>query len=133
MTENNRKGFRVPRKTAVLNFEGGEFAGAEVKCAFDVSLETYLMYQALANSPDTDSLRKIFQSFGKDILLEWNLEDDDGGLIPADGDSLMDLPATFSTALVNRWLEALANPPVPLDEPSPDGDTSEEAQTETAT
>ncbi len=131
VTKAKAKGFRVPKRTAVLDFEGTDFDGAEAKCLFDVPLQVVFDFQRLIGSNDPDSQEQVVRKFGDGILTEWNLLDDEDQPYPATGDGMMALGAEFAVSIVQAWLDAVQAPSGKSEAPSPNGDTSEGAQTKT--
>lgn len=121
-------GFKVPRRTAVLVFDG-DYEGAEIYCRLDVNTETFFAISRLQNDAaegdDESKIRAALGFFVDHIATGWNLEDDDGVEMPLTADSLMTLPANLSLAIIPKWKEAAAGVSAPLDETSPNGDTSE--------
>lgn len=116
VVEMERKRVKVPRRRAVLAFEG-EYDGIEVTCLLDVPLRTFFEFQRMAEDIETS-----FQEFGDRVLIEWNLEGDDGESLPATGDGFKELPPQFANLILTKWLEAVAQPaPLPSSElPSTD-------------
>lgn len=125
-------GFKVPRRTATLQFEGA-YEGAEIYCRLDASTETYLaitrMQRDAEAADNEDNLRLVLAFFVEHIATGWNLEDDDGTAIPLTIEALMQLPANLSLAIIPAWKEAATGVPAPLGEPSTNGNTSPVEQT----
>lgn len=119
-TTKARKGFRVPRREALVEFEEGhEYHGAEVRLRLDVPMGLVFEFQRLGSDGEA-ALRR----FGDQILLGWNLEDDDGEPVPATADGLLTQPFGFANTLMTRWAEAVTGVPGPLGVPSSNGATS---------
>lgn len=118
-------GFRVPRRSAVIEFEGTDYDGASIKCALDVSLDMLLWFQKRQGTEDADQLREAFLRFGDEIVTSWNLLGDGDEPLPATGEGFLGLPPAFGMLILNKWTEAVAAVPAPLVEPSRDGSTSE--------
>ena len=118
------KGYRLPQRTAVLDFEGTPYDGARVRCRLSVSLRTLLDLQGLAESRDAAELRVGFMRFGAEVLLGWNLEYPDGAPIPAGAEGMLDLDQEFAQELMTRWVQVVSQPPAPLGGPSGNGATS---------
>jgi len=125
--------FSVPRKTCVLVLTG-DYEGAEARCRLDVGMGTYLTFQRLADSQEPDKLEEACRRFGDDVLVEWNLEDDDGRVVPATGDGFLAIPPELAVAMIRAWSEAMAGLPAPLGEGSPSSaeDSPEPSMTESA-
>lgn len=119
-------GYKVKKRTAVIKFAvDTDFAGAELKCLFDVPLKKLFELQTLAEAGKAE---ESFQRFGDDILIEWNVEDDDGNPVPATGEGLLCQPAPFANAILSKWLEAVQEPDRPFGLPPSDGSTSAEPE-----
>ena len=113
------KGFRLPEKTARFLFEESEFTGAEVVARLTVPIGLLLEVQELAQSGNLG----VYNRFGEAILQNWNLEDRKGNPLPANGEGMAQVTTEFANELIKQWLEAVANPPGPLAEPSTNGST----------
>jgi hypothetical protein len=57
-------------------------------------------------------------------MVSWNREDEDGTPLPATEDSLLDEEPKLIFAIVNKWTEAIAGVPAPLDDGSDSGEIS---------
>ena len=103
-------GYQLPKQIIVLDFKGTDWEGAEVKLRRSISLDTYLFYQALDTTKmdeDAQLLKGALIRFGDELLDSWNLHDDNGDPIPADGDHLIALGDTrFSLTLLLEWRNA---------------------------
>ena len=72
-------GFKLERRTAKITFpDNHEYAGLEMECKLDVDLQTFLEIQSMAESATPDGNAGVYTKFGEDILVNWNLEDEDG-------------------------------------------------------
>ncbi len=119
-------GFKNPRRTARLIFDKDSgYEGAEVVCAFDVSLGMYFDFSQ-AGSNDMAAQSEAFVRFGDELLVERNLEHDAGSPIPSTGAGLLLVSAPFVMKMISKWQEAIQDVPAPLEEPSRNGATSEE-------
>lgn len=116
-------GFKVPKRTALLVFEG-EYAGAEVRCRLDVPISLYLDYMGM-DASSRDSIQAGYGRWGEEVLIEWNLEDDDGQPLPATGGGFLSLPPRLAGLIVQHWLESAAEVPAPLGGTSTNGVSSE--------
>ena len=130
-------GFKVPRKTARLVFEGEEFEGCEIVVALDITFEAQLHMQELRGSDDEDAgpdaQRAILTLFAESALVSWNLEDDGGKPIDVTTEAFLQLPGWFGMLVLNGWGDAIktaSEVSAPLDKPSKNGSSSEE-QSET--
>ena len=116
------KPFRIPKREAVLIFEG-DYEGAEVRCALNLPLGQFLELQGLAIQ---GSRQDIFEQFGRTALLSWNLETEAGDAIPADSEGMKLIPAELGDLIVVEWIKAVSQPAAPLSARSANGATSEE-------
>lgn len=102
------KGFRPPKRTATLTFEEGhDYHGAEVSVRLDVPMSVVFEFDSLSPA---DGMRR----FGDEILIDWNIEDDDGNPVPATADGLLSQSSDFGLALLDAWKESAAGVPTPL-------------------
>ncbi len=137
------EGFKVPRKTARLQFEGDEFEGCEIVCALDLTLEATQHMEALQKAampttegeeaPSPEELRERFQLmltfFTENCILSWNLEDAEGVALPRSAETFLQFPGWFAVLVMNGYAEAVkkvSEVPGPLDVTSKNGSTSEE-------
>ncbi len=123
-------GFREPRRTALITFEGTQWDTAEVRCRIDVPVRVILEYQRAAD--DEADVAALFRSFGDDILVEWNVEDDAGAPVPATGDGFLSRSAEFAMAIMQGWAKAAAGVSAPLAGGSPSGGSPAEESVLTA-
>lgn len=114
-------GFRVPRRTALITFEGTDYDGAEIECRLDVPLGMFFDFGRGLSAADSEAL---FRRWGSEVLIAWNLEDDNGAPLPADEDGILMLPAAMVTMILNKWTETVAGVPAPLGGPSNGGGPS---------
>ena len=119
------KGFKIPRRTVGMTFTG-DYEGAEIEAQLDVSIGMFLDIQELVSG---DKALEVFGAFGDSALISWNLLDDDGNPLPANGDGMRALPTAMGNLIIEQWMEAVANTPAPLGRPSRNGNTSEGAST----
>ena len=87
-------GYRVPRRELELTFEGTDFDGAVIRCRLDISLETLFEFERIAGA-DVESARAVYEKFADEVLVSWNLEQDDGTPVPASAAGLMAQPPVF--------------------------------------
>ena len=118
------KRFRLPMRDAKIIFEEGTtFAGAVVKCRLDVEIGMVTDIQDLI---EANKHAHAYEVFGDGVLIEWNLEDQKGNAIPANGKGIKRTTAGFAEALMSHWMEAVTQVDTPLEQPSRNGNTSEE-------
>lgn len=121
-------GFKVPRRTIRLIFEGDEYDGCEVVCGSDVSFEALGFFQTLDESATSDP--EALRIFADSFLISWNIEGADGEIMPCDGEHFLKLPYWFAFKIMEAWKKAMteeAEVPAPLGKPSRNGGTSRAA------
>ena len=123
-----RKGFRLPEKTARITFEGTDYDGAEIQLRLSVTFAQFIALRESAQGEDQEVMARLF---GQNVLMDWNLEDDAGQPIPANGEGMLEIPLSLAMLLVQHWVEAVSGVPAPLEPPS--GDFSTLAAASTAT
>ena len=116
----DKKGYRPATRTALLEFTGTEYAGAWVRCRLSLPLKKVLELQGFQ---ETD-IRAAIELFGRDILMEWNLEGEDGQPLPATVEGLLEMDMAFVQCVIEQWVSAVAQPPTPLAVPSGNGSMS---------
>ena len=122
--------FRLPMRDAKIIFEEGTtFAGAIVKCRLDVEIGMVTDIQDLI---EAGRHAHAYEVFGDGILIDWNLEDQKGNALPANGKGMKKVTSQFAEALMSEWMEALTQVDIPLGQQSRNGSTSEELSGVTA-
>ncbi len=121
-----RKGFRIPDQTAHLTFSGTDYDGAEIWVRLNVSFRHYI---SLREAAEGDDQAKMAALFGGDVLMDWNLEDDAGQPIPANGEGMLEIPLSLAMLVVQHWVEAVSGVSSPLPEKSEDISTLAAAST----
>lgn len=109
------------RRTARIIFEEDSILpGGEVVMNLDVDMDVLMEFCRMDESdPEQESI--ALQRLAG-LILEWNVEDDDGAEIPLNEDALFKTPPAFSMLLLRKWMEAVVEVPAPLDRRSGDGD-----------
>jgi hypothetical protein len=125
-------GWEVPRRTARIVFEDGEYDGAIVKTALDGSLNVYLDYVQLTEKNSPAEVAEAVRRFGDELLIEWNVKVN-GHPIEPTGEGMCQIPMPFAILILQTWMKAMAEPSGPLEESTSDGGTSAEGKTETET
>lgn len=123
-------GFRIPKRTALIVFEEGhDYHGAEVRCSLDVPMRTLFAFRSMrgesAETISAEAIAESYKMFAEQILVDWNVEDDDGNPVPCTIDAFLDMPMPFLTAVTAKWSEAVTGVPKASGEPSPNGSMSE--------
>ena len=124
-------GFRLPKKTARIKFEGTDYDGAEAEVSLSLSIEQMFHVHDLISGGD---IVEGFRNFGEIVLISWNLEDDNGDPIPPTSEGFMSTPdRIFLNIIIDHWVQAMKGVPVPLESQSQGGSTSEAEPTPAAT
>jgi hypothetical protein len=98
----------VPQRELTIDLTG-DFAGAQVVCKLDVSIQTFLDLQQMSTSEE--SIIKSYNKFGEEILLSWNFTNSDGTDLPATGEGMLELPPAVAIGILGAWTrEASGNP-----------------------
>lgn len=127
MAKGYRPSARKNRRTAAIAFAPGhEFHGAEATVALTASLDFVLSIEGM-DGESSERKRALMLSFGDSVLVDWNVEDEDGP-VPANGEGFLAQDMDFAVALMRAWSDAMVNPPAPLSLPSnerePSGDST---------
>ncbi|ANS03207.1 hypothetical protein [uncultured Mediterranean phage uvDeep-CGR2-KM18-C74] len=98
--------FIVQRRDCVLSFpEDSEFHGAEIRAKLDVDIGTFLELQKMSENAGSEQTSEGFRRFGDEIVLEWNLADEDARPVPSNGEGFLTLPPNICTAIIAAWAE----------------------------
>ena len=123
------QGFKVPRKTALIQFEGEEFEGCEVRVRLDVTIGQQQHMETLKD--DTAGNQEELLRFFSEVCIEsWNLLSEDDQPIPPSVEAFMALPGWFGLAIMTGWGRAVdkaVSVTDPLEATSNDGKSLEEA------
>ena len=123
-------GYKIPaRRTDKVTF-GPPWEGAEFEILLDASIG---VLEKFDKSKDTDDSSEIFKLFVEEILVSWNLEDDNGDPIPCDVDGLKTLPMSLVTAIIEEYQRHQTEVPENLGERSISGNGSGTQLAEMAT
>ena len=116
-----KRGFTLTRREIVLRFaDDSQLDGLEVTAKLDVSLSRFLEFQSAigndgAEDPGTEGLRDAFTLFATEILLGWNLQDDEGRPIEPSVAACFDLPPSACSSIMTEWSAAVSEPdPLPV-------------------
>tara|TARA_R110002020_G_scaffold463716_1_gene683928 strand:- start:985 stop:1341 length:357 start_codon:yes stop_codon:yes gene_type:complete len=101
------KPFILERRKAKLVFTDTEYEGLEIMAKLDVSVSVFLELQALARTEEPAELKAAFKKFGDEILLSWNMEDENGDSIKANSEGFLSLPPVVATEILKAWSEAV--------------------------
>lgn len=125
-------GFQPPRKTYVLDFEGTELDGLEVKARsapLGMMLELGGLADGFQGVPDVedveampeaeqvkmvrgsmDALRSIVELYAQ-VLVSWNYEDPDGEQVPATVAGMLTLDPGHMMMIIQAWRQAVVAVP----------------------
>lgn len=98
--------YQLFRRTAVLEFDGGDLEGAEVKCRLDLPIRTLFEIESLISREPIEGIRL----WANEALLSWSIEDD-GASVPANEDGALSLPVAMIIEIVKAWIGACASVP----------------------
>lgn len=112
--------------TVDVAVEEGPYAGLWMLCQKEVSNDGWWDFtKTVSDDADPDDKRDLqrrqLQRFGREILIEWNLDDADGNPVPATADGMTSIPQALAISLYWLWIEALVGVPSPLGDESSDG------------
>jgi len=129
MTSRKHEGFKVARRTAVIDFaEDSPYYGVEATVTISVPFETLFWFQKNATSDDVETTLEVLRRFGDGFLVDWNLEDYEGNPCPATGEGVVRLDDYgLATNILVGWIEAVVTPPDPLSGKSSNSKQSEES------
>lgn len=121
------------KKIFLLRFADGDLEGLEVRVR-SISIERFLELAPLLDMTmsggltpeDITGIRETLAAFA-DVLVSWNLEEEDGTPVPCTVEGLMDQDLRFVLGLMTAWAEEIAGVAAPLERPSPSGEPSPEA------
>ena len=103
------KPFILERRTCKLEFpESNPYHGMVIRARLDVDVKTFLDLQSLSQSENAQETKEAFLKFGSEIVLEWNLHDDNGQEIPATGDGFIQLPPAVCGEIIDSWAKVAA-------------------------
>jgi hypothetical protein len=110
-TNGHKKGFRIAERTGRLIFED-DYAGAEVAVRLDVPLAVYIDLAKGAESESPAEIAAAFEKFSRDVLREWNLEDDAGEPLAVHPAGMLAIPLDFAMFILTKWIEVAAKSPL---------------------
>lgn len=124
-TKGPRMGYKRKRKIYKLVFEDPDMEGLVVR-ARSTSVQQFLDIQAFADAAkETDgdtvaAMKRLFATFAT-VIIDWNLEEEDGTPIEATAGALLAEDFDFAMAMVSAWLEAVAGVSAPVGKGSTPG------------
>lgn len=116
MTSGKQEGFRVTRRTALIDFaEESPWHGVEARVITSVPFETLFWFQRNADNTDAETSASALTEFGDNYLSEWNVCDPDGKPYPSTGAGVATVEDSgLIGAIMMGWIEAVAHPPANL-------------------
>lgn len=114
-------GYRPPTKTLRLSFSDPEFEGLEVHMR-RISVGQYREVLAVREEgqAELDTLLRLFL----DAVHSWNLEDEQGSVLPRTVEAISDLDFQFVDAMCDAWMTEMQGNTAPLPDSSPAGGPS---------
>ena len=113
-------GYRPKKRRAELRFKGTFHDGAEVGTDLSASAGVVQDMQIAIN---VGKLTDIHEIAAEHVILDWNIERDDGELIPITMEGLREIDHNLLMTILNSWLEAIGKIDAPLSGPSNNGST----------
>lgn len=127
-------GKRESLRTALISFdEDHELHGLELTVRLNADMALFLQIVGLTEmgpsvGPETiKQFASALTDFGDRCLVDWNVDDDAGNPIPANGAGFLRQDLDFVMAIIGAWVAEVSTPSAPLVQPSPGGSTSEAA------
>lgn len=118
MTRGTEPGYRRERKAYNLTF--ADHPGLKVK-ARSVSAEKFLELTELTEAEFTPTVAKEMMTTFSEVLISWNLQDEDGTPVPCTPEGLLGEDWDFVMEILNGWMDAVAGVSAPLEQPSTAG------------
>jgi hypothetical protein len=110
------------RPTLKLAFEAAEMDGLEVRCRRP-SVGAYFDLLDAADKPIGDEAnRRVLAEHVMPLIIDWNLEDEDGVPVPATVDGFLAQDTPFIRQITQAVVDVNRQVPGPLAGPSPDGE-----------
>lgn len=121
-----RPGYKRTTRQFLLKFEGEEFEGLEV-LAKSLPLREFLEIAELqvVAQEDPDAQRQILKKLA-DVIVAWNIEDDDDKPATISFDTLLDFDLPFVLNIFFSWMAAVSDIPNLSSKISNGGGTSQE-------
>lgn len=115
-------GYQIKRRIYVLDFDGTDMEGLEVKVRGGTLGEVFAARDLMGADPNDLSAENVDVILGQmtelaDHLVSWNLEDD-GERIPADIEGLKTLELPDVMQIMQAWMKAQVDVPAPLGDSS---------------
>ena len=118
-------GYKPKKKIYDLKFDDPEMDGLEVKLR-GLNTGQMLMADAARAEGSEELIRGLLELYAQQ-LVAWNIEGDDGEILPLTLESVLGLDLDFNMQVIDAWKEAVAGVAAPLESDSPSGELSLEA------
>jgi hypothetical protein len=107
----SQQGYRRERTLYALKFEDPEFEGLEIKAKSLPMREFFELqkFQAEAES-SPEAAEQVIRRMAE-VLVSWNLEDEEGQPVPATYEGLADQDMSFVLPVFYAWMDAVASVP----------------------
>lgn len=105
-------GYKRQRKIFKLRFEDPDMDGLIVRCR-STSVREFLDIQTMAeaakgdNSDDMVTMKMLLATFAT-VILDWNMQEEDGTPIDPSSETLLDEDFGFVMTMITAWMEAMA-------------------------
>lgn len=116
-----KRTFQIVPATVTFSIEGAEYEGSEITARSDVSIGQYLEIRGLLEQEN--AMTRLATLFGGSLLKSWNFVDEDDRVIPANETGMLTVPMSLALRVVNAWLAAISEIPVPLEAASGIGES----------
>ncbi len=115
------KKFKVPRKARTIELDG-DLEGGVVEIG-DAPMSFMLKLSSREEMKTADEEEAMVRQFGDQVLISWNLVDEDEQDIPANGEGAISLPSSIFNAVFLAWLSSLGGDEN-LEKQQPEANTS---------
>ena len=112
-------GYKVPRREARLSFMDTDWDGMEVVINLSAPLSVFF---EIEDAAQTGMVKNMLEVFADKVLVNWNLEDDEG-VIPANRKGIGRVLPNQARAIIEGYIAEVANVPGPLEQGSSNGTT----------
>ena len=82
-----------------------DLADMNVLVRKDVTLRTLFDMQIGLATGEPEPMQKACRQFGEEVLMTWDVTDEEWKDIPADGKGFQMLPIQLAIAVINEWVE----------------------------
>ena len=99
--------YKIEPRTLRLTLDA--YDGAEVVCRLSVSIGD--MFD-LADASKSGDVRATYSHFGDSILISWDVQDEAGVAVPADGAGMLAIPSDMASMIMSVWSDQVAGVPL---------------------